>query len=113
MSTSTRLDLSAMSDCEVIAELNRIYFNCIDRLDTYAFTANEAADGDPAGLVAIDMGILLHSKLKTLTTAFRVGSSDALIDDPESEAGVWYIGIDDCERRLKRLAFGVKEPIDA
>lgn len=67
-----RLDLEAMSNAEVLAELGRIYGNVLDRLSVHREIGEGDEENDPAP-DAIDQGVLLLTRVQTLTGDFSYG----------------------------------------
>lgn len=85
-----RLDLEAMTNQEVLAELARMYGDILDRLNAH-LEMGTGDDGEQEPIPdAIDEGVLLHTRVNALTGDFMYGSGGRSRGVLRSREGIYW-----------------------
>lgn len=84
-----RLDLDAMTNAEVIAELERVYDDILGRLSAHLEVARDETVGVETATVAVEQGVMLSVRVDALGFTFENGWSER---SSRPQLGSWNWG---------------------
>lgn len=96
-SPKVNLDVSEMTDMQLVRELGRLHWELLNRLGNHSLHGagfpedNEGDTPDPARL---DQGLLLSTRLDEMTRQFREGG----VPGPDGED--WTVGLDHWHEKI-------------